>query len=394
MLGVVDELAFLPFFTNVPRPEIEKAAPRFERVTLLVGEPLWQEGTESGALAIVLSGELAVTSRGKNIATLRMREIAGEASAFFPGQKRTASLTASRASDVLILRTEDLRALRWQKSRVYDALLDVALQALVRRVHATNVRIGDLASGSVASPERKEPGALVRLWRTLRPGGPSGPCPALGPLLRTQPGLRDMDAEVETALSAAFVAEPMTEGQIIVLEGEMGLGGYIVGEGSIDVLRNVRGDKAELLVKLGEGQQFGMNTLVATSARTASCVGASAGWLYRLDGNAYEQLRGDARRLWRESVLATLSGQISSANAALDRAMRDAARRGPAKAGATTGAKAGAKRAISAEDGFKNLLEASGYLESLPVNSAALGAMEFVVDEDMKRNPKNRNIRR
>lgn len=396
MLPVADELSFLPFFTRIPRTEIDKAAPRFERVALLGGEPLWSEGAESGSLAIVLSGEMEVSSRGKAIATVRTREIVGEASAFFAGQPRTASLAATRACDVLILRTADLRALRWQKSAVYNALLDVALQTLVRRVQATNARIAEFAAGTVASPERKEPGALARLWRTLRPGGPTGPCPDLGPLLRSQPGLRDMEPEVETKLAAAFVAEPSSEGQVIVLEGEPGLAGYIVAEGPVDVLRNVRGDRAELLIQLKPGQQFGMNTLVATTPRTASCVAAGAGWVYRMDGDAYERLTGDARRLWRESILATLAGQIANANGALDKAMRAARAKGgsPAKKGnvgvgeftdSSAGKSGGAK-----QDGFSKLLAASGYLESLPASDDALAGLEFVVDEDMKRNPKNR----
>lgn len=401
MLPVADELSFLPFFTRVGRFEIDKAAPRFERVSLLAGEPLWSEGDETGSLAILLSGELNVTARGRILATVKMREIVGEASAFFVGQQRTASLTATRACDVLVLRTADLRALRWQKSPVYNSLLDVALQSLVRRIHATNARLAEFVAGTVASPERKEPGALVKLWRSFRPGGPTGPCPELGQFLRSQPGLRDMEPSVEAALAAAFVAEPMSEGQVVVLEGEPGLAGYILAEGVIDVLRNMRGDRAELLVQLKVGQQFGMNTLVATSARTASCIAATPGWLYRMDGDAYEKLTGEARRLWRESILATLAGQIAGANNALDKAMRTAKRSGapepsPVKSDGKPAASAPNSKTKSGktEDSFSRLLAASGYLESLPANAAALEAMEFVVDEDMKRNPKNRGAGR
>jgi CRP-like cAMP-binding protein len=380
MLDIADSLAVLPFLTRVPRDHLDRAASRFDRVSLLGGEPLWQEGAPSGSLAVVVSGELEVRAKGRAIAVVKAREIVGEASAFFTDKPRTASVAANRATEVLVLGSDDLRALRWQKSRVYDALLDAALQTLCRRILATNTRIGEMAAGSVASPERKEPGALARLWRTFRPGGPTGPCPPIGPLLRTLPGLRDIEPEVEAELAEAYTAEPLEDGQLVVLEGEYGFSGYIVAEGSVAVLRNVRGDKAELLAKLGPGQQFGMNTLVNSMPRTASCVAESPGWLYRMDGQAWERLRGDARRAWRESVLATLSGQITSANAALDRAMRDHAKRG----GLVVKTRGGPT------DPFKELLAASGYLEALPIGDEGLEAVQFVVDEDMKRNPKNR----
>ncbi|MBM4366981.1 MAG: cyclic nucleotide-binding domain-containing protein, partial [Deltaproteobacteria bacterium] len=209
----------------------------------------------------------------------------------------------------------------------------------------------------------------ARLWRSFRPGGPAGPCPPLEPLLRQQAGLDDLPPEAAAALAASFVAEPMEEGQVILLEGEPGWCGYIVAEGTVEVLRNVRGDRAELLAKLGAGRQFGMNTLVIPGPRTASCVAATAGWLYRLDREPHEALAGQARRAWRESILAVLSSQIRTANGALDRALR----------------KSGQKLE---GDSFQSLLQASGFLEAAP-SEEALERVQFVVDEDMKRNPRN-----
>lgn len=374
MPSTADTLAALPFFARVPRHEIDRAAAAFTPHVLAPGELFWEEGAPVASLALLVVGELAVHAGTSEVARLRAPELVGEASAFFPGQRRAATLKATRPSALLILDTRGLQSLWTARSRVYDALLDVALLALARRVEATNRRLSEVAAGAFAAPQRKEPGAIARLWRTLRPGGPAGPCPPLEPLLRQQAGLDDLSAEASATLAASFVAEPIEEGQVIVLEGEPGWCGYIVAEGTIEVLRNVRGDRAELLAKLGAGRQFGMNTLVIPGARTASCVAATAGWLYRLDREPHEALTGTARRAWRESILAVLASQIRTANAALDRALRKSGR------GASEG------------DGFQSLLQASGFLASAP-SEETLERVEFVVDEDMKRNPRNQGRR-
>lgn len=375
MATVAEELSLLPFFSRIARPDLDRAAPRFRRVELTPGEVLWQQGAAVDELAIVLVGELRASVGGNEVGRVRAPDILGEASAFVAGSERSATLAAVLPTTLLALDLPELRTLRWQRSRVYDALLDLAQRALVKRVAATNQKVAQLAEGGFASPVRREPGALARLWRALRPGGPTTPCPPAGPLLRGFPGLREMEEEVEAELVAGLVAEPVSEGQVVVLEGEPGSCLYIVAEGTIEVLRNVRGDRAELLVKLGPGQQFGANTLIESLPRTASCVAAGPGWLYRMDRQAFEALRGDARRLWRESVLATLATQLRHANRALERAARAV---GPARAGEREGG------------GFSDLLRASGYLESLPAQETELEELSFVVDEDARRNPKNR----
>lgn len=371
MPSTLDTLTALPCFARVPRHELERATPHFTPHVLAPREVFWTEGAPVTSLALLVLGELAVLSGGTEVARLRAPELVGEASAFFPGQRRAATLTATRPSALFLLDTRGLQALWTARSRVYDALLDTALVALATRVEATNRRLSDVATGGFAAPQRREPGTLARLWRTLRPGGPAGPCPPLSPLLRQQAGLDDADDEVLAAVAAGFVAEPLEEGQVVVLEGEPGWCGYVVAEGTVEVLRNVRGDRAELLARLGPGRQFGMNTLVVPGARTASCVAATPGWVYRIEREAHEALAGAARRAWRESVLAVLAGQVRAANTALERATR--------KAG----------RAPAGDDGFASLLAASGFLETAPPESV-LERVQFVVDEDKKRNPRDR----
>ncbi|MBM4367579.1 MAG: cyclic nucleotide-binding domain-containing protein, partial [Deltaproteobacteria bacterium] len=165
MPSTADTLAALPFLARVPRHEIDRAAASFSPHVLAPGERFWEEGAPVSSLALLVAGELAVLAGTSEVARLRAPELVGEASAFFPGQRRAATLKATRPSALLILDTRGLQSLWTARSRVYDALLDVALSALARRVETTNRRLSDVAAGAFAAPQRKEPGAIARLWR-------------------------------------------------------------------------------------------------------------------------------------------------------------------------------------------------------------------------------------
>lgn len=380
---IADELATIPFLRKAAADELLRSAPLWDQVPLGPGEALWDEGAAVDELGVLVVGELVAESEGVEVGRVLPGEICGEASSFFEGQVRSATLRARTAAQVLTLPTASLRTLRWQRSRVYDALLEQALLQLARRVRATDQRIAQVVQGAVAAPARKEPSALARLWRSLRPGGPTGSCPPIEPLLRRMPGLEHVGDDALAALAPAFVAEPVEEGRIVFLEGEAGAAGYLVAAGQVDVLRHVRGDRAELLATLQPGDAFGINTLVERGERTASCVAAAPGWLWRMDADAHAALRGDARLLWRESVLASLGTQLRGANDALRRALRGAGRGRPGEA------RPGA-RPSAGDEGFEDLLRASGYLEALPAGEGALERLEVAVDEDAKRSPRRR----
>ena len=394
MASIAEELTRLPFLARVPRDELERVAERFRAVSLEAGETLWWQAAAVDELALVLIGELVAETGGKEVGRVRAPDLVGEASAFEAGSTRVATLRAVRPTQVLCLSVADLRALRRQRGRLYHTLLELAQKALVRRISLTSTKLASLAQGGAAAPSRKEPGAFAKLWRTFRPGGPTGPCPPFGPVIRAQAGLGAADEGVHAALAAAFVAEPFEEGQVIVLEGEGASAMYIVAEGEVDVLRNVRGERAELLVTLGPGAQFGANSLVEPSPRTASCVAATPGWLLRMDREAFTSLTGEARMVWRESVLATLSSQIRLANRALERAMGGRPGASSTAAGAGQRPQPGATAVNPRQDSerFADLLKASGYLETMPANEAELENVQFVFDDDNQRNRKNTGV--
>lgn len=413
MPSVVDHLASVPFLRNVPSEELRRVAPSFTEQKLRAGEGLWQHGEAVADLGLLVQGALVATSAGREVGRVRAPDLVGEASAFFASATRTATLTAETASTVLLLTTPELRSLRFQRSPVYEVLLDHALRALVRRVAATGREIGKHAVGGEERVERKETGTLAKLWRSFRAEKP-GPCPPLAPLLRSMPGLSDMDTELEAGLVAQFEARSFAEGEVVVLEGEASDAMYVVADGEIDVLRNVRGDRAELLTKLRSGQTFGANTTIENGPRTASCVGIKPGWLYRMDKSAYEKLRGDVRLRWQECILATLASQIRNANGALAKALltqglasgqarlaaaakSEGPKPGirPTPSGLDTAKTVPGASGISAADlaarreteqaRFAELLKASGFLESLPTDEFDLERLDVSYDEATKR---------
>ncbi len=363
-------------FQRVPASALGSAAALWSVRELYTGELLWRGGAPVEEVGVLLSGDLRAIVNEAEVGKVLGGEMIGEAAGFFAGSLRTASLAAGSKSKVAILPVSGLRTLRWQRSPVYGALLDSALTTLARRIQAANQRIATLAQGREAAPVRSEPALLARLWRSLVPGQPNEPCPDLLPLLKGLPGLADATPEVLKPLLDAFVAEPMQEGKALFLEGEQASSAFLVARGNVDVLRHVRGDRAERLATLKAGDVLGINTLIQTGPRTASCVAVGQGWLFRLDTAAYERLTGDTRLWWRESMLGSLATQIKLSNQALRRDLGQA----PAQAGKKT-------------DGFQDLLAASGFLEALPMSEDGLSGIEVVQTEDAKRNPRRSGVR-
>lgn len=360
------------FFKALSAQEIARYTELWSRVTLRPGEQLWTEGGLATELGAILDGELAVLAQGVEVTRLRKGELAGEASAFLRGATRSATVRAETPTEVAILPVKNLLRLRRDGAKMYDALLRQALLSLVRRVRATDLRIASLSQGSQAAPQRKEPSLLARMWRNLRPGGPANPCPPIEPLLRRMPVLRQAEPEVLAELSALFVPEPVQEGQILFLEGEQGGTAYLVAEGKVDVLRHVRGERAECLATLMQGDLFGANSLVERGPRTASCVVAEPGWLFRIEGADFNKPTGQAGLLWKEAVLAAQCAQLRSANAALGRAM--------AAGGVSGGSKVDLTHLADNETSLRELLRASASLVSLPVDEITMeeDKVEFV----------------
>jgi len=390
MSTVPTYLSASQLFVRVPRGAVVASTPLWSLRQLADGEVFCHEGEPGDSIAILGAGECSVRVEGVEVGRIKLGELIGETSAFFASGTRSASVVSSGPSTFVVLSADSLRKLRAGRSPLYDPLLQRGLQELARRIQRANDRLTRLVEGTHERPARKDPSALVRLWKSLVPGRPAGPAPSLQPLLRGLPGLGKAPLEALAPLREAFQVRAFSQGEILFLEQDASDSAWLVAEGTVDVLRQVRGTRAERLATLAAGSLFGVNALVGGGARTASCIATSPGWAYRLGSEAHAGLQGDARQWWSECLLAVMQAQLRATTGTLGRAIK-----GPeaATAAAPAPAEAPAPPATPAptEPPLDLLLQQSGFLEGLS-SDFNLDDIEVVVDDDQLRNPKNRSM--
>ena len=353
MPEITELLCKVPWLAKVGRGELSTTRGLWTATRLPPGEPLWHQGARSSEIAILVEGELGVFVDGGRVGTVHQGELMGEAAAWFQQIDRTATVKAKFFAKVVSLPVSGLKELRRDRSPVYATLLDQALVTLSRRIRAVDLDIAKAGAGAVQRPKR-EAGLVQSLWRKLVPGKPKGTCPPLVPLLKKQPGLKLLKDHQLEEIAAGWEPVALQEGEVVFLEGEKGDSAYLVAEGEVEVIRNVRGDKAQRLAVLLAGDTFGINTLIEPGTRSASCVAGGPTWVYRISRKAFRSPRGDSGTLWKESILASLASQIRAANLALNRAKR-------------VPPPPGGRRADSPE-AFRQLLLAHGLIEGLPVS--------------------------
>lgn len=314
MPTLAEALLAAPFLSRVASQEVQRTTPRWRGASLAPGAILWTEGERVEELAVVLAGSVDVDVDGVTVSTMAAGEILGEAAAFDPSRLRAATLRAREATWLARLGITELQALRDEGSPVYDAILDHALASLARRIRTLDEAIARHARGGLPQPKREQVGAVARLWKSLRPGAPSGSPPPLAPLLRRQARIRSLPADVPEAIAAAFRPRAVAEGELLFLEGEPGLEMFVLASGKIAVLRHIGAERAELLATLEDGHLFGLLPLVDPGMRSASCVATEKGWVYAVDGAGLDTLPRPVRRVWREVMLDSLVAQLQHAN--------------------------------------------------------------------------------
>lgn len=318
-------LSATPAFRGLQMPALLAAGPLFDAREVAADAALWLHGERAEELALVVRGRLAVTVAGVPLGEVGEGELVGEASAFF-GDWRTATLTATAPSSLLVLDSRKLPTLRAEHPAVYDALLEHTLVTLARRVADVDRLIARKAAGDGAAPSRQQPGVLQQLVKRLLGPPPSRPVP-LGAVLRKLPALGGAEAEVLAALEAAMTAHRLPAGEVLVLEGEPGSSVFLLADGCVEVIRGVRGRRGETLATLAPGALLGTGSLLLGERRNASCVAADTTevQVWELTREAHRALGGEAGRRWREALLSAVRSQLARANeklAALERGGR------------------------------------------------------------------------
>ncbi len=304
-----------PLFAGVPPHLLADVAPLFQFRSVLDGGTLWYEGEPAEALAIVVDGALSVRVGVREVGRIGPGELVGEASAFF-GAPRVATVTAIAPTLVLVLDRASLAPLRATHPQVYDPLLQRALEAMARRVRDVDRRISAASTEGTDAPMRIVPLALDRAFRAL--SGPEDETPpGIYALLRRLPRLGNAPVAELTVLAAALTPRRVREGDPVFLEGDVGDSAFVLNEGSLDVLREIYGGKASTLATLNRGAVFGTGSLLLGERRNASCIARTACWVHELPAAAHASLRGEAGRLWRESLISALRAQVVLADGLL-----------------------------------------------------------------------------
>ncbi len=151
---LLKKLVQIPIFQGLTVPE---AAEFFEvalEQTIESGHTLFREGDEGDALYVILKGEVSITKKGIELATLSTHAVVGEMSLVSPGDTRSATATAK--NDVDVLKIPSRRVQKLIKGDHLAALKVVAnlAQVMAQRLGAINDRL--VGDGKKKGEARKE----------------------------------------------------------------------------------------------------------------------------------------------------------------------------------------------------------------------------------------------
>ena len=125
------DLASLPLFGSLSDAERTEVAGWFAVREVGAGVRLVGEGTTGYSFFVISDGEVAITTRGEEVATLRAGDFFGEVALLGEG-RRTATVTTTTASKMLVLFGMDFSRLRARFPAI-AAELETAMQQRLQR---------------------------------------------------------------------------------------------------------------------------------------------------------------------------------------------------------------------------------------------------------------------
>ena len=275
---------------------------------------VWYQGQSATELAIVFKGYLNVQINGQVLGRVASGELVGEL-AVFTDDFRSATVVADTDVVLLVLSKDGLRIMREGHWKMYNRLLISALLRLGNRIRLTNLEIAKLSKGTDDQVKAQEPSWLGQMFAKL-PFTQEPTPPSATPALRKLPGLQTAHPMNIKSIMSAMTPKYIQKGKPLVLEGDEGDSAFLLVEGVIEVYRNVRGGKAQMLASLYPGALLGTGSLILGERRNASCV-ASANtpvWVYEMTREKSNQLKDEPSVLWREALLSALAFQLRTAD--------------------------------------------------------------------------------
>ncbi len=153
----VDSLKKTRIFYRLPEKDLKTIAGLLEEKKYPVDEIIFRQGADSGALYIIKSGQVEVSTEDDVQARLSRRDIFGEIGLIFD-EPRTATVVTTRDTDLYILSREDLEYVQQEFPRIASAL---KLEAKVRQQLQKRDFPGKHPDEYIAAFEHRHPYVLM-----------------------------------------------------------------------------------------------------------------------------------------------------------------------------------------------------------------------------------------
>ncbi len=305
-------------FDGVNDVDANTALRRFETRLLEPGDVLCREGEAATELTCVRSGRLEVRSNDQLLGHIMPDDLVGEMG-LFEDSRRTATVTATESTEVLVLTCEGYEELRATVHPIVRNIERAAMELQVSRLRATGERVAQLVKGTPVEPVSIGERFRAGVRRLFGPGGmfstsDADPFEALG--------RSELFADVPEAflreIAACFRPAAYREGQLLCTQDEPGDWMFILDQGEVDVVLSNRGEDVIRVATLAQGSAFGMVAMVVPGDRMASVIARTPVVVHALGVDGWSRLMlhpwgtGSA---FRRAVIKAFGAQLAATNA-------------------------------------------------------------------------------
>lgn len=284
----------------------------WSRRTVRAGVAVCREGEPANTLYVVISGTLDVRVGDTSVDELGIGSAVGEASVFFRGEHRRATIIAKSNATLFRLHRTTLRQLRAEGAEVYDWLIESALDELWRHLERKDREIVEQYPGDADIPVSRSPSVMQRLWKRVRESDQKPP-PAADALQRIE-ALAQVDPPLLLPIAAIMRPKLVEADRALFFEGDVERTVYLVAAGELTVMRSAFDGTARELTRSGPGVLVGIGGFLTGHPRSASVVAAANCWVFGIEASDLPSLPFFSRRLLQEALLWVMRMQLAEAN--------------------------------------------------------------------------------
>jgi CRP/FNR family cyclic AMP-dependent transcriptional regulator len=125
----IELIKSVPLFSSCSKKELEAIASQADELTLPSGKTLTTQGDRGREFMVIVDGSAEVRKNGRKIATLGSGDFLGEI-ALISGGPRTATVTTTSESDILVLTDRAFRQLTRQMPSIHGSVLKAVSERL------------------------------------------------------------------------------------------------------------------------------------------------------------------------------------------------------------------------------------------------------------------------